>query len=58
MLNIDDKTFSINENNYIKTKTEKKQIVISFSLRKKNYHILRLQKNEMDKSKIWNTYYR
>ncbi|HPC09494.1 MAG TPA: N-acetylmuramoyl-L-alanine amidase [archaeon] len=56
MLNIDDKTFSINENNYIKTKTEKKQIVISFSLRKKNYHILRLQQNEMGKSKMWNTF--
>jgi len=56
MVRIDKKTYQVSEINRYKNKTVKTQIVIGFSLRKDNYHILRLQNKDYGKSKRWNTY--
>lgn len=55
-LNIDKHTFAIDDNNRYKVNSVKTQIIIAISLRKKNYHITRLQHKEMGKSKRWNTF--
>lgn len=56
MNSIDTKKYWIKEDNYYKTQTVKTQIVIGFSMRKNNYHIIRLQHKEFGKSKNWNTF--
>lgn len=56
MIQIDDKTYSINEVNRYKTQSIKTQIVLASSLRKENYHITRLQHKDFGKTKKWNTY--
>lgn len=47
--------YKTNESHY-EVEHEKTQIVIGRSLRKKSYHINRLQKQEFGVSKKWNTY--
>jgi len=56
MKHIDKETYKIKQINRYKNKTKKKQIIISFSLRKNNYHIIHSQNREYGKSKKWNTY--
>ena len=56
MINIDKTTYWANENSHYKTKNPKTQIIIGTSLRKSNYHILRLQNKEYHKTKRWNTF--
>lgn len=55
-MEIDTKTHKVNGYNHHKKATEKKQIVLSFSLRPNNYHIKRLKKKDFGKTKKWNTY--
>lgn len=56
MKHIDKETYKIKQENRYKSKPKKTQIIISFSLRKSNYHIVHLQHKEYGKSKKWNTY--
>ena len=56
MLHIDKDTYQIATNNFFKTKTDKKQILISLSLRKSNYHVIHLQHKEMGNTKDWNMF--
>lgn len=56
MKHIDKETYKINEINHYKTQTPKTQIVIGSSMRKKNYHIIRLQHKDFGKTKKWNTF--
>ena len=56
MKHIDKETYKIKQINRYRSKTKKKQIIISFSLRKNNYHIIHLQNKEYGKTKKWNTY--
>ncbi len=53
---INKKTYKVKEINRYKTKTAKTQIVLATSLRKKNYHITRLQHKDYGNTKKWNTY--
>ena len=53
---IDNKTYCIDEINRYKTQSVKTQIVLATSLRKNNYHIIRLKHKEFGKTKKWNTY--
>lgn len=55
-MQIDSETYWIKEVNRYKTTTPKTQIVLATSLRKDNYHIIRLQNKDFGKSKRWNTY--
>lgn len=55
-MHIDQETYKIKSNNRYKKKTEKSQIIIGFSLRKNNHHIIRLQHKEFGNTKKWNTY--
>ncbi|MFW6243133.1 MAG: N-acetylmuramoyl-L-alanine amidase [bacterium] len=48
--------YKLDSNNYHKKKSDKTQIVLSFSLRKDDYHIKRLQKKEFGQTKEWNTF--
>lgn len=56
MMHIDKETFKINEINHYRTQTPKTQIVIGSSMRKSNYHIVRLQHKDFGKTKKWNTF--
>ncbi len=56
MLQIDDKTYWINDFNRYRTQIPKTQIIIGFSLRKDSNHIIRLQHKEFGKTKSWNTF--
>ena len=56
MLEIDKKTRKIKTKNHYKSKPNKKQIVIAFSLRKNDYFYKRLTHKEYGESKKWNTY--
>jgi len=56
MAYIDKEIYHINKDNFIKRKTKKDQIIISFSLRKKDNHITHLKHKEYGKTKKWNTY--
>jgi len=56
MMHIDSEKYKIKEVNRYKTITPKTQIVLATSLRKANYHIIRLQHKEFGKTKSWNTY--
>jgi hypothetical protein len=55
-MNIDNKTFKIEEINRYKTQIAKTQIILGTSLRKDNNHIIRLQNKDYHKTKRWNTY--
>ena len=56
MKRIDRKTHKIGDGNRYKSVTEKSQIIISFSLRKDDYHIKRLKHKEYGNTKKWNTF--
>jgi hypothetical protein len=56
MMHIDKDTYRIKKYNRYNTTPNKIQIIISFSLRKNNYHITHLQHKEYGRSKKWNTY--
>ena len=56
MVETDNITYNLNEVNYHDTETIKTQIVLGRSLRKKNYHIRRLQHKNFGKTTKWNTY--
>lgn len=56
MIQIDKKSYSLTKNNFNKRKTKKRQIIISFSLRKNNNYITHLQHKEYGNTKKWNTY--
>ena len=56
MLYIDKKKYDITETNRYNTVLAKTQIVLANSLRKDDYHILRLQHKEFGKTKTWNTF--
>lgn len=55
-MKIDKETHKVGEINHYKTTNVKTQIVIGLSLRKNNYHIIRLQHKDFGKTKKWNTY--
>jgi len=55
-MNIDKTTHKITKNNHHSETVEKKQIIISNSLRKKNYHIIRLKHKEIGNTKEWNMF--
>lgn len=55
-LNINKKTYRINQKNYHKSVFDKSQIIVGFSLRKNNHHINRLLHKKYGKTKKWNTY--
>lgn len=55
-MEIDKKTYKTNRENYYVTKYKKNQIILAGSLRKKNFHIKRLQKKDFGKSKKWPTF--
>lgn len=44
------------DNNYIKKRTKKKQIVIGFSLRARSNHLIRLKHTELGRCLKWSTY--
>lgn len=56
MMHIDKETYKIKQINRYNSTPKKSQIIISFSLRKNNYHINRLLNKEYGKTKKWNTY--
>ena len=56
MKQIDKKTYRVNNKNRYSEVHKKKQILIASSLRKSNYHIVRLQNKEIGQSKRWCTY--
>ena len=53
---IDNIEYAISENNRYKVNSVKTQIIVATSLRKKNYHITRLQHKELGNTKKWNTF--
>lgn len=55
-MHIDKETYKITKDNHYKTKSVKTQIVLATSLRKDNYHIIRLQHKKFGKTKQWNTF--
>lgn len=55
MIHIDQETYKIDEESYIKKTCNKKQIIIASSLRKDNYHIVRLS-NRLTAKRRWNTF--
>jgi hypothetical protein len=55
-INIDSETYSVLENNYYHEIFDKNKIILAGSLRKDNYHILRLQNKELGQTKTWNTF--
>lgn len=55
MIHIDQETYKIQEDSFIKKIYPKKQIVIASSLRKNNYHVVRLL-NRLTAKKRWNTF--
>lgn len=55
-MQIDKETYKISDKNRYKTKTAKTQIVIAVSLRKDNFHLVRLQHKDYGRSKKWNTF--
>lgn len=55
-MKIDTESYKIDEINYNKIKSKKKQIVLSSSLRRGNNHLIRLEHKEFGKTKRWNTY--
>ena len=55
-MDIDNKTYQIDETNRYKTQIAKTQIILGTSLRKDNNHIIRLQHKDYHKTKRWNTY--
>ena len=50
------KKYKVEDYNYYHTKHKKNQIILAGSLRKKNFHIKRLQKKDYGKTKKWNTF--
>lgn len=56
MLKIDSETYKIGDDNHYKTQNVKTQIVLGTSLRKENFHIIRLQHKEIGNTKKWNTF--
>ncbi|MFW6243350.1 MAG: N-acetylmuramoyl-L-alanine amidase [bacterium] len=56
MIKIDKDTHWVKEENTIKTKKQKKQIIIGFSLREGHKHLTRLYHKDFGKSKEWNTF--
>lgn len=55
-MQIDKQTYKVSEINHYKTHNAKTQIIIGTSLRKSNFHILRLQHKDFGKSKKWNAF--
>lgn len=55
-MKIDTESYKIDEINYNKIKSKKKQIILSSSLRRGNNHLIRLEHKEFGKTKRWNTY--
>jgi hypothetical protein len=55
-MKIDNKTHKIESNNYYFLENNKTQIILSFSLRKNNHHIVRLKNKNGGNTKEWNTY--
>jgi len=55
-MHIDKETHKTTTDNHYKTKIAKTQIVIGLSLRKDDYHLVRLKHKEYGKTKKWNTY--
>jgi hypothetical protein len=53
---IDSETYWTKEVNRYKTIQPKTQIILASSLRKDNYHIVRLQHKDFGKTKSWNTF--
>lgn len=56
IMKINKTKYKVTKDNYYHTKNTKNQILIGFSMRKKDYHIKRLQNKELGKSKKWNTF--
>ena len=55
-MHIDKESYKTTSDNHYKTKIAKTQIVIGLSLRKDNFHLVRLKHKEYGKTKRWNTY--
>jgi len=55
-MEIDKKTYKVEEYNYYHTKHKKKQIILAGSLRKDNNHLIHLKHKKTGKSKQWNTF--
>lgn len=56
MIKIDKKKYKVDSQNYYKTVKPKTKIILADSFRKDDFHIKRLEKKDMGKSKTWNTY--
>jgi hypothetical protein len=56
MLTIDSETYKVDDFNHHKAQSVKTQIVLGTSLRRENFHIIRLQHKEIGNTKRWNTY--
>lgn len=56
MVQIDKKSYKIDDKNFYKSKYDKKQIILAGSLRKSNFHIKRLSKKEFGLTKKWPTF--
>lgn len=55
-MNVDNKTYWIEDKNYNRTPSTKTQIVIGTSMRKDHNHIIRLKHKDFSKTKKWNTF--
>jgi len=53
---IDKISYLTTDNNYYSQNQKKKQIIIDISLRKDNYHLIRLQHSKLGKTKNWPCY--
>ena len=56
MRHIDQQTHKVEDYNFVKSINDKKQIIIASSLRKSNYHILRLKSKNRGRHTRWNCY--
>ena len=55
-IKIDNNTYKISDDLHYNTTIAKTQIILSLSLRKSNYHIIRQQHKDYGKAKNWNTF--
>lgn len=56
MMHIEKNKYKVDENNYHKISSIKKQIIIGSSLRKNSNHLIRLKHKDYGQSKKWNTF--